>query len=187
MLGCFKDLVLNFEDHLLTEGVIDQNTIDQMRSDIKLEINNHLQATFDEEVLTPNLTDELADVYKVNTSLSIAPSGQKKHIRFVDAVSDGLRQSMERYEDLVIMGQDIAEYGGVFKITEGFTEIFGTERVRNTPICESAVVSAAYGLSVNGMKAVMEMQFADFVSSGLILLSTYWQNLTIDGDSMPMW
>ena len=117
-------------------------------------------------MLTPNLTEELADVYKVNTSLSIAPSGQKKHIRFVDAVSDGLRQSMERYEDLVIMGQDIAEYGGVFKITEGFTEIFGTERVRNTPICESAVVSAAYGLSVNGMKAVMEMQFADFVSSG---------------------
>lgn len=161
-----KDPVLNFEDHLLTEGVIDQNTIDQMRSDIKLEINNHLQTTFDEEVLIPNLTDELADVYKVNTSLSIAPSGQKKHIRFVDAVSDGLRQSMERYEDLVIMGQDIAEYGGVFKITEGFTEIFGTERVRNTPICESAVVSAAYGLSVNGMKAVMEMQFADFVSSG---------------------
>lgn len=161
-----KDPVLNFEDHLLTEGVIDQNTIDQIRSDIKLEINNHLQTTFDEEVLTPNLTEELADVYKVNTSLSIAPSGQKKHIRFVDAVSDGLRQSMERYEDLVIMGQDIAEYGGVFKITEGFTEIFGTERVRNTPICESAVVSAAYGLSVNGMKAVMEMQFADFVSSG---------------------
>ena len=161
-----KDPVLNFEDHLLTEGVIDQNTIDQMRSDIKLEINNHLQTTFDEEVLTPNLTDELADVYKVNTSLSLAPSGQKKHIRFVDAVSDGLRQSMERYEDLVIMGQDIAEYGGVFKITEGFTEIFGTERVRNTPICESSVVSAAYGLSVNGIKAVMEMQFADFVSSG---------------------
>ncbi len=161
-----KDPVLNFEDHLLTEGVIDQNTIDQMRSDIKLEINNHLQTTFDEEVLTPNLTEELADVYKVNTSQSIAPSGQKKHIRFVDAVSDGLRQSMERHEDLVIMGQDIAEYGGVFKITEGFTEIFGTERVRNTPICESAIVSAAYGLSVNGMKAVMEMQFADFVSSG---------------------
>ena len=161
-----KDPVLNFEDHLLTEGVIDQNTIDQMHSDIKLEINNHLQTTFDEEVLTPNLTEELADVYKVNTSQSIAPSGQKKHIRFVDAVSDGLRQSMERHEDLVIMGQDIAEYGGVFKITEGFTEIFGTERVRNTPICESAIVSAAYGLSVNGMKAVMEMQFADFVSSG---------------------
>ena len=64
------------------------------------------------------------------------------------------------------MGQDIAEYGGVFKITDGFVEIFGKDRIRNTPICESAVVSASYGLSINGFKSIMEMQFADFVSSG---------------------
>ena len=94
------------------------------------------------------------------------PQKIKKRIRLVDAISLGLEQSMEKHDDLVIMGQDIAEYGGVFKITDGFVDKFGKERVRNTPICESAIVAAAYGLSVNGMKAVMEMQFADFVSSG---------------------
>jgi 2-oxoisovalerate dehydrogenase E1 component len=90
----------------------------------------------------------------------------KENIRLIDAISKGLKESMEKHDDLVIMGQDIAEYGGVFKITEGFTDQFGKERVRNTPICESAIVAAAYGLSINGLKAVMEMQFADFVSSG---------------------
>src|SRR5690606_33597875 len=89
-----------------------------------------------------------------------------KSIRLVDAVSQGLKQSMERHDDLVVMGQDIADYGGVFKITEGFVEAFGKDRVRNTPICESAVVSAAMGLSINGIKSVVEMQFADFISTG---------------------
>ena len=96
-----------------------------------------------------------------------------ENIRLVDAVSQGLRQSMERHPELVIMGQDIAEYGGVFKITEGFVSDFGKQRVRNTPICESAVVGAAMGLSINGMKAVMEMQFADFVSTGFNPIVNY--------------
>ena len=91
----------------------------------------------------------------------------------VDAISEGLNQSMQRYDDLVIMGQDIAEYGGVFKITEGFVEEFGKERVRNTPICESAIVETAMGLSIAGMKAVMEMQFSDFVTSGFNPIVNY--------------
>ncbi len=161
-----KDPVINFENYLLSEGVITQDTIDQNKSEIKQEIDEHLQIAFNEETIVPNLETELADVYKAHTPEIIAPTDKKEKIRFIDAVSKGLRQSMEKHDDLVIMGQDIAEYGGVFKITEGFTEQFGKDRVRNTPICESAVVSAAYGLSVNGMKAVMEMQFADFVSSG---------------------
>ncbi|MFD2567668.1 alpha-ketoacid dehydrogenase subunit alpha/beta [Pseudotenacibaculum haliotis] len=161
-----KDPVINFENYLLSEGVITQDTIDQNKSEIKQEIDEHLQIAFNEETIVPDLETELADVYKAHSPEIIAPTDKKEKIRFIDAVSKGLRQSMEKHDDLVIMGQDIAEYGGVFKITEGFTEQFGKDRVRNTPICESAVVSAAYGLSVNGMKAVMEMQFADFVSSG---------------------
>ncbi|MEC8832310.1 MAG: alpha-ketoacid dehydrogenase subunit beta, partial [Bacteroidota bacterium] len=100
-------------------------------------------------------------------------SDHKEELRFVDAISQGLEQSMYRHNELIIMGQDVADYGGVFKITEGFVPKFGKRRVRNTPICESAIVSAAMGLSINGMKAVVEMQFADFVSSGFNPIVNY--------------
>ncbi|MFY0630944.1 MAG: dehydrogenase E1 component subunit alpha/beta [Flavobacteriaceae bacterium] len=161
-----KDPIDTFQRFLLSEDLIDEAFIQQTTDAIKNEIDEHLQLAFNEEVIVPNLQAELEDVYHQHTQEIIHPSNQKKNIRLIDAISEGLKQSMEKYDDLVIMGQDVAEYGGVFKITEGFTEQFGKERVRNTPICESAIVSAAYGLSVNGMKAVMEMQFADFVSSG---------------------
>ena len=109
----------------------------------------------------------MKDMYKSYTIVPNKPETDKKtNKRFVDAVSDGLRLSMKKYDRSVVMGQDVAEYGGVFKITDGFIEEFGRERVRNTPICESAIVSAAMGLSINGYKAIMEMQFADFVTSG---------------------
>src|SRR5690606_28703788 len=113
------------------------------------------------------------DVYKQFEYQHVEPKLESENIRFIDAISQGLRQSMQRHRDLVIMGQDIAEYGGVFKITEGFVEEFGNERVRNTPICESAIVETAMGLSIAGMKAVMEMQFADFVSSGFNPIVNY--------------
>ena len=161
-----KDPVVNFENYLLSEGIITQEFIEEAKQSIKTEIDEHLQLAFNEERITPNLETELSDVYQTHTQEIIVPSDKKEKIRLIDAISKGLRESMEKYDDLVIMGQDIAEYGGVFKITDGFVDQFGRERVRNTPICESAIVSAAYGLSVNGMKAVMEMQFADFVSSG---------------------
>ncbi|MBL4605061.1 MAG: dehydrogenase, partial [Flavobacteriaceae bacterium] len=161
-----KDPVRTFERFLLSENLITEEFIKQETIAIKTEIDEHLQLAFNEDVIIPDLKTELADVYHAHTQEIIPPSNQKQNIRLVDAISDGLRQSMEKHTDLVIMGQDIAEYGGVFKITEGFTEQFGKERVRNTPICESAIVSAAYGLSVTGIKSVMEMQFADFVSTG---------------------
>jgi 2-oxoisovalerate dehydrogenase E1 component len=88
------------------------------------------------------------------------------HHRFIDAIKDGLRQSMQQHEDLILMGQDIAEYGGVFKITEGFVEEFGKERVRNTPLCESAIIGASLGLGLSGFRSMIEMQFADFVTMG---------------------
>ena len=161
-----KNPISNFEQYLLKESVLTNEIKDRYISEIKEEIDSHLKIAFEEDKITPNLATELQDVYKITEYQDIAPSDKKNKIRFVDAISEGLRQSMEKYDDLVIMGQDVAEYGGVFKITDGFVAQFGKERVRNTPICESAIVAAAYGLSVNGMKAVMEMQFADFVSSG---------------------
>lgn len=161
-----KDPVSNFEKYLLSEGIVKEAQIEAMKLEIKQEIDEHLQMAFDEEKIVPNQATELSDVYKAHEIEVISPSQNKENIRLIDAISKGLRQSMEKHDNLVIMGQDIAEYGGVFKITEGFTHQFGKERVRNTPICESAIVAAAYGLSVSGMKAVVEMQFADFVSSG---------------------
>ncbi|MCH3882219.1 alpha-ketoacid dehydrogenase subunit alpha/beta [Tenacibaculum aquimarinum] len=161
-----KDPIKNFKSYLLAEGILAEIENEAFHSEITAEIDEHLQLAYNEEKITPNLETELSDVYKEYDFEEVIPSEKKNNIRLVDAVSEGLRQSMERYDNLVIMGQDVAEYGGVFKITDGFVAQFGKERVRNTPICESAIVAAAYGLSVNGMKAVMEMQFADFVSSG---------------------
>ena len=161
-----KDPISNFRAFLTSEGVLTDKKDETYHSEIKSEIDKHLQLAFAEEKITPNLETELTDVYKSYDFENVQPTENKKKIRFIDAISKGLEQSMEKHDNLIIMGQDVAEYGGVFKITDGFIDKFGKERVRNTPICESAIVAAAYGLSINGMKAVMEMQFADFVSSG---------------------
>ncbi|WP_347174905.1 alpha-ketoacid dehydrogenase subunit alpha/beta [Polaribacter uvawellassae] len=161
-----KDPLENFQAYLRAENILTEQDEVQFKEAIISEINEHLQLAFDEPTITVDLETELKDVYKDYQPETINPSTETKKIRLIDAISDGLRQSMEQHDDLVIMGQDIAEYGGVFKITDGFVAQFGKDRVKNTPICESAIVAAAYGLSINGMKAVMEMQFADFVSSG---------------------
>jgi len=161
-----KDPLENFQEYLKNKGILTEEIEVSYKTEIAHEINDHIQIAFDEEKIIANLETELNDVYKPFKDLEIKPSSQKKNIRFVDAISEGLKEAMQKHEDLVIMGQDIAEYGGAFKITDGFLEAFGKERVRNTPICESVIVSAAYGLSVSGIKSVVEMQFADFVSTG---------------------
>ncbi|TXD58267.1 dehydrogenase [Polaribacter sp. IC066] len=161
-----KDPLENFQEYLRNENILTEEIELSYKEEIVLEINEHLQMAFDEEKIIPNLETELKDVYKAFNYQAIEPSSTKSKIRLIDAISDGLKLSMEKHDDLIIMGQDVAEYGGVFKITDGFVEKFGKERVRNTPICESAIVAAAYGLSINGTKSVVEMQFADFVSSG---------------------
>ena len=161
-----KDPLENFQAYLRAENILTEEDEVQFKETIVHEINEHLQMAFDEPTITVDLETEINDVFKDYQPEVVNPSTETKKIRLIDAISDGLRQSMEQHDDLVIMGQDIAEYGGVFKITDGFVSQFGKDRVRNTPICESAIVSAAYGLSVNKMKAVMEMQFADFVSTG---------------------
>jgi len=161
-----KDPLMNYENYLLDEKVIDKKFSDDIRKRIKKEIESGLEEAFKETHPEADTTLELNDVYAPFSQIEVKPTEKKTEKRFIDAISDGLRQSMERYENLVLMGQDIAEYGGVFKITEGFVEKFGKGRVRNTPICESAIVGAGLGLSINGMKAMVEMQFADFVTEG---------------------
>ncbi|WP_396637744.1 thiamine pyrophosphate-dependent enzyme [Maribacter sp. R77961] len=168
-----RDPIANFADYLKDNKVLDDVSESELRMEISKEIDTNLQRAYDEEAIVFSESKELNDVYLNNDFKIIEPTIHTKNIRLVDAISDGLRGAMEKHENLVIMGQDVAEYGGVFKITDGFVDAFGKERVRNTPICESAIVSAAMGLSINGMKAVMEMQFADFASSGFNPIVNY--------------
>ena len=168
-----KDPISNYKTFLLEKGILNTSKIEQIQNAISVEINKHLQLAFNEEEIELVPSKEIADVYKSFTYKAYNHGAVSKNIRLIDAISDGLRQSMERYDNLVLMGQDIAEYGGVFKITEGFLQAFGKERIRNTPICESAIVATAMGLSINGIKAIVEMQFADFVSSGFNPIVNY--------------
>jgi 2-oxoisovalerate dehydrogenase E1 component len=161
-----KDPVENYEAFLLIEKLITQDEIDALKKKIKAEINTAWTIADSEPRIASNPEKELADIYAPHNPEIIEPSDDKTDKRFIDAISDGLKQSMQKHDNLILMGQDIADYGGVFKITDGFMNKFGRDRVRNTPICESAIVSAALGLSINGYKSVMEMQFADFVTSG---------------------
>ncbi|MFD2890633.1 thiamine pyrophosphate-dependent enzyme [Flavobacterium chuncheonense] len=161
-----KDPIENYKDFLLRTFVLTPEQDAEFRTAIKAEIDENWAITQAESDIVADLTEELNDMYQPYEHEVFNPTDSNENIRLIDAISSGLKQSMERHSNLVIMGQDIAEYGGAFKITEGFVKQFGKERVRNTPICESAIVSAANGLSINGFKAVVEMQFADFVSTG---------------------
>ena len=168
-----KDPIENYLAYLHNEGLLSEEEEVVIKKEIIEDIEKNLRLAFDESPIESSLTNELNDVYKNTAIQLVEPGSVVKNMRFVDAVQEGLRQSMEKNDNLVILGQDIAEYGGVFKVTEGFIDLFGKERVINTPICESAVVSASMGLSLNGMKSVMEMQFADFVSSGFNPIVNY--------------
>ena len=162
-----KDPVQHYEDYLLRQKIISADVREKIRSDIKKSIDEGLEKAYQEPEVFADTEAETNDLYfpfEQKVTEPETPTTQNK--RFVDAISDGLYQSLERYSQLVIMGQDIAEYGGVFKITEGFLEKFGKERIRNTPLCESAIIGTALGLSIQGYKAVVEMQFADFVTCG---------------------
>lgn len=161
-----KDPIENYRKYLKVTDVLSDELDEQIRAEVKAEIDEHWAITQAAPEVVADLNEELNDVYRPYTHEEFNHSDTKENIRVIDAISSALSQSMEKHDNLVIMGQDIAEYGGAFKITDGFVEKFGKERVRNTPICESAVVSTANGLSINGHKAVVEMQFADFVSTG---------------------
>jgi 2-oxoisovalerate dehydrogenase E1 component len=168
-----KDPIRNYQYFLRENNILSEELEIQIKSDIIQELNEHLQLAFAEDAIIPIESTELNDVYKSFEYQEIKSSSNNENIRFIDAISQGLRQSMQKHNDMVIMGQDIAEYGGAFKITEGFLEEFGKERIRNTPICESVIVEASMGLSIAGIKSLVEMQFADFVSTGFNPIVNY--------------
>jgi len=161
-----RDPVVAYENYLLAEGILSEQFVNEIKADFKQQIQTAFDQANAEPKIVPNLAQELTDVYAPHTFSPIAAEGASSEKRFIDAIQDGLSLAMEKHPELILMGQDIAEYGGAFKVTEGFVERFGKDRVRNTPLCESAIIGAGLGLSIAGMKAMVEMQFADFVSVG---------------------
>ena len=172
-----KDPIKNYEAWLKEENILSEGEIEEIRANTKSHIEAELAIGFNSEHLLPNTVEEVNDVYapRINraqtvidnsTTNEVIFNGTQSEKKFINAISDAIEQSLQRFDDFVVMGQDIAEYGGAFKVTEGFVEKFGKERIRNTPICESAIVGAALGLSLHGMKSMMEMQFADFATVG---------------------
>ncbi|HWN88646.1 MAG TPA: dehydrogenase E1 component subunit alpha/beta [Chitinophagaceae bacterium] len=174
-----KDPVKKYEEYIKSIGIISEEGVQQIRNEFKEKIEDELTIGFNTSVIVPDTEEELEDVYQstVNSQQSTASVVDNSHpfhesrftshdLRIIDAIREGLKQSMQKHSNLVLMGQDIAEYGGAFKITESFVNEFGKERVRNTPLCESAIVGTALGLSLGGFKSMMEMQFADFVTVG---------------------
>ncbi|MDQ2753385.1 MAG: thiamine pyrophosphate-dependent enzyme, partial [Bacteroidota bacterium] len=166
-----KDPISNYETFLLSEDIIRQQEVEDVKKSIKNYIEEELQLSNNTSPVQPDSEEEIRDVYAssavnycrptaqvINDVFSIKTNQPTTDKRFVDAIKDGLYQSMQQHKNLVLMGQDIAEYGGAFKITEGFVQAFGKARVRNTPICESAIAGAALGLSLEGFKSVVEMQ-----------------------------
>ena len=162
-----KDPIANYENYLLKEKILNKDIINSIKQELKQEIDDAVTIAFSEEDVHADTKRELADIYFPSpNTINFPPSSSKTHKRFIDAISDAMRLSMQRHENLIIMGQDIAEYGGVFKATLGFMEEFGKDRIRNTPLCESAILGASLGLSIKGFKSIVEMQFADFVTCG---------------------
>jgi len=174
-----KDPIKNYEQYLVTLGVLKESGVEEIKNEFKNKIEQELAVGFNTSVIVPDTEEELEDVYQSSignrqSAVKVIDNSRPFHnsqltthdLRLIDAISEGLKQSMQQHPDLILMGQDIAEYGGAFKITEGFVQEFGKARVRNTPLCESAIVGAALGLSLEGFKSMMEMQFADFVTVG---------------------
>jgi len=172
-----KDPIKNYESWLIKEKIISEGEVAEIRLATKNHIEEELKIGFESHPIVPITSEEVSDVYAkrtnpsqliIDNSFNAAPiiNGSQSEKKFINAISDALEQSLERYENFVLMGQDIAEYGGAFKVTEGFLEKFGKDRIRNTPLCESAIVGAALGLSLKGYKSMMEMQFGDFATVG---------------------
>jgi 2-oxoisovalerate dehydrogenase E1 component len=175
-----KDPLNNYERYLLEEGVMSESYRDTCRAEIKTEIEKGLEQAFAEPIVEPDTEREYRDLFKPYVSEVKVPEGKTTPRRMIDALSDAMRLAMIKHPGLVLMGQDIAEYGGAFKLTEGLVKEFGKERVRNTPLCESAILGSGLGLSIKGHKSMVEMQFADFVSEGMTqivnnLAKSHWR------------
>ena len=161
-----KDPVLNFEAFLIDSSILTVEDVNKIKKGITKEIDTNLEKTFNEKKIISSAENELSDVYADFNFKKVEKSNEVQKMRLVDSISDGLKEAMYKNDSLIIMGQDIAEYGGVFKITEGFVDLFGKDRVRNTPICESSIIEIAMGLSICNRKSIVELQFSDFITSG---------------------
>ncbi len=162
-----KDPILQFENLLKAKGIMNDNDIADLRKELSAHVLEELRTSDQYPAIIPNKERELEDVYAPFSNENVEPeSGEKSEVRFIEAISDGLHEAMKRYPELILMGQDIAKYGGAFKVTHGFLDEYGSDRIRNTPICEAAIVGAGLGLSIAKQKSMVEMQFADFVSEG---------------------
>lgn len=161
-----RDPVDNYESYLFDEGILSTEEIHSIREGIRKEINDSLKLAYSESELEANKEKEFGDVFKPFDFEEISPGQEMSEMRLVDAVSDALNEAMNKHDKLILMGQDIADYGGVFKVTEGMLEKYGEDRVRNTPLCEAAILGTSLGLAIGGYKSMVEMQFADFVSEG---------------------
>ena len=162
------DPIGRLKEHLMSTGVLDNAKEDALRTKFKDQIETGLKEAAAQPNIEAQTSLEIKDRFSSGApqGLKEAPAGSDRPLRFIDAISEGLKVSMEKHPELVLMGQDIGPYGGVFKVTDGFVDAFGEERVRNTPLCESAIVGAGLGLSIAGKKAMVEMQFSDFVTCG---------------------
>ena len=161
-----KDPVLNFEAFLIDSSILTVEDVTKIKKGITKEIDTNLEKTFNEKKIISSVENELSDVYADFNFKKVEKSNEVQNMRLIDSISDGLKEAMYKNNSLIIMGQDIAEYGGVFKITEGFVDLFGKDRVRNTPICESSIIEIAMGLSICNRKSIVELQFSDFITSG---------------------
>ncbi len=168
-----KDPITNFENYLFSKNILNDGMLKSFKKEIKTDIQEGLDFAFKEEPIAYEEKSFIEDVYSPFNFKAVKSGVNTSYIRFIDAVQEGLKEGMSSMKNTIIMGQDIAQYGGAFKVTEGFVDLFGIERVRNTPICESGIVETAMGLSIGGFKAIVEMQFADFVSSGFNPIVNY--------------
>ncbi len=175
-----KDPLNNYEQYLMSEGILSESARESFRASIREEIEKGLEQAYAEEIVHPDTNREFNDLFRPFNPLPVEPQGGSVPMRMIDAISDAMRLAMRKHPKLVLMGQDIGEYGGAFKITDGFVKEFGKERVRNTPLCESAILGVGLGLSIKGHKAMVEMQFADFVTEGMTqivnnLAKSHWR------------
>ena len=162
-----KDPITHFEEKILNKKLLKKSEIEEIKVQLKKKINEAWKKAERAPKIIPNQSEEIKDIYASYAQLNeIKEHKNISELRLIDAINNGIDQALDKFPELVIMGQDIAEYGGVFKATEGMVEKYGKDRIRNTPLCESAIVGAALGLSIKGKKAIMEMQFADFVTVG---------------------
>ena len=175
-----RDPILNYESFLLESDILNKKEIKKLKKQFTSVIEDDIKKANLQSKIAASVQKELNDVLHPYENHSINKFEKLTEMRFVDSISNALELSMKKYDDLIIMGQDIAEYGGVFKVTDGFSKLFGKDRVRNTPICESSIIETAMGLSICGRKSIVELQFSDFISSGFnpvvnYLAKTYYR------------